>query len=181
MDDGSYVTKTYTYDDLASALNRVQPYDWNRFLRQCLDYTGNELPEHGIDNAGWKLVYDDTPSAFEKSIEKLHPGINFSNSLGISVSNDGTIRDVQWGSVAAKSGLVPNLGIVAINGKSFTPDVLKDAIIDAHRNGTMIQMLVKNNDQFGNVSVDYRDGLKYPHLVRGQGKDLLEDIVMPKK
>lgn len=181
MDDGSYVTKTYTYDDLINALNTVQPYDWDRFLHQRLDYTGNELPEHGIDDAGWKLVYDDTPSVFEKSVERLHSGINLSNSLGISVSNDGIIKDVQWGSVAAKSGLVPDLGIVAVNGKSFTPDVLKDAIVDAHRNGTMIHMLIKNNDHFGSVNVDYRDGLRYPHLARGQGKDLLEDVVTPKK
>lgn len=159
----------------------MQPYDWDRFLHQRLDYTGNELPEHGIDDAGWKLVYDDTPSVFEKSVERLHSGINLSNSLGISVSNDGIIKDVQWGSVAAKSGLVPDLGIVAVNGKSFTPDVLKDAIIDAHRKGTMIHMLIKNNDHFGSVNVDYRDGLRYPHLARGQGKDLLEDVVTPKK
>jgi predicted metalloprotease with PDZ domain len=180
MDDGSYVTKTYTYDDLVNALNGVQPYDWNRFLRQRLDYTGDGLPENGIENAGWSLAYDDTPSEFQKSIEKLHPGLNLSSSLGISVSNAGTITDVQWGSAAAKSGLIPGLDIVAINGRSFTADALKDAISHAHHDGTAIQMLVKNNDEFSTVKVDYRDGLKYAHLVRGQGKDLIDDITKPK-
>ncbi len=33
MNNGSYITSTYTLDDLVAALNKVQPFDWAGFLR----------------------------------------------------------------------------------------------------------------------------------------------------
>ncbi|RDS81298.1 M61 family peptidase [Dyella monticola] len=179
MDNGSYVTKTYTYDELISALNSIQRYDWNTFLRQRLDYTGNDLPEHGIQAGGWNVVYDDVPNVIEKSIEKIHPGINLSNSLGITVSDNGVIRDVQWDSAAAKAGLVPGLSIVAVNGKNFDRNVLLDAIRDAHLTATAMVFLVKNNDAFSTVQLNYHGGLRYAHLVRTHGEDLIDEITRP--
>lgn len=179
MDNGSYATKAYTYDELLSALNSVQHYDWNTFLRQRLDYTGNDIPEHGIQDGGWNVVYDDTPNTFGNSLEKLHPGINLSNSLGISVSNSGVITDVQWNSVAAKEGLIPGLSIIAVNGKKFDRDVLLGAVKDAHINTDVITFLVKDNDAVSTRQVNYHDGLRYAHLVRGHGEDLIDEITRP--
>jgi hypothetical protein len=34
---------------------------------------------------------------------------------------------------------------------------------------------------YSTVKVDYHDGLKYPHLVRARGNDLISDIVTPRK
>ena len=120
MDNGSYVTKTYTFDDVVNTLNQVQPYDWAAFLRERLDYTGSELPEHGIERGGWKLVYTDTPNAMDKAMEKVRHGVNLAYSLGLSASGKGDIYDVQWDSAAFKAGLVPGLTIVAVNGKDYS-------------------------------------------------------------
>lgn len=43
MDNGSFVTRTYDFDDLVAALNSVQPYDWAGFLRERVY---NLLPTH---------------------------------------------------------------------------------------------------------------------------------------
>jgi predicted metalloprotease with PDZ domain len=181
MDDGSFVTRTYSYEDLVLALNKVQPCDWNSFLRQRLDYTGPNPPEQGIEEGGWKLVYDDVPSAYDKSLEKLHPGTNLSSSLGISVKNNGVVADVQWDGIAARAGLVPGLRIVAVNRKEFSPDVLKDAIKEAHGNKASIEFLMEDSDEFRTITVRYDGGLRYAHLVRNDGKDLIDDIVAPLK
>ena len=37
VDNGSYVTKTYTFDDVVAALNGVAKYDWAGFLRAHVD------------------------------------------------------------------------------------------------------------------------------------------------
>ena len=39
VDNGSYVTKTYTFDDVVAALNGVAKYDWASFLRARVDAT----------------------------------------------------------------------------------------------------------------------------------------------
>lgn len=181
MDNGSYVPKTYTFEDVVNTLNGIQPYDWKTFLRQRLDDHGNALPEHGIEGGGWKLVYDDKPTPFAKTVEKNRKTVNLSYGLGISVNDKGEVRDAQWDGVAAKAGLVPGVTIVAVNGKDYSTKGLKDAITDAKNTTTPIDFLIKDVDDYRHVTVDYHGGLKYPHLVRGDGKDLIGAIATPLK
>ncbi|KRF02245.1 peptidase M61 [Frateuria sp. Soil773] len=181
MDPGSYVTKTYTFDDVVATLNQVQPYDWKTFLRSRLDYTGDQLPEHGIERGGWQLVYTDKPSDLAKSGEGLFHNVNLAYSLGLSASKSGEIHDVQWGGPAFKAGLVPGLTIVAVNGKDYSPDTLKDAVAAAKGGKAPIELLVKNVDVYSTAKIDYHEGLKYPHLVRSKGKDLLGAITTARK
>lgn len=181
MDNGSYTPKTYTFDDVVSTLNGIQPFDWASFLRQRLDYTGDTLPEHGIENGGWKVVYDDKPTPFAKTSEKTRKTINFAYSLGIQVNDKGVITDAQWDGIAAKAGLVPGVQLVAVDGKDYSAQVLKDAVTAAKNTTTPIEFLVKSTDDYDTIKVDYHGGLKYPHLVRGEGKDLIGAIAMPKK
>jgi len=181
MDNGSYKPKTYTFDDVISTLNGVQPYDWATFLRQRLDYTGDTLPEHGIEGGGWKLVYDDKPTAFAKTAEKIRKTVNFAYSLGIQVSDKGVVTDAQWEGISAKAGLVPGVTIVAVDGKDYSGQVLKDAVTAAKSTTAPIEFLIKDIEEYRTVKVDYHGGLKYPHLVRGEGKDLIGAIATPKK
>ncbi|SEW02760.1 M61 family metallopeptidase [Luteibacter sp. 329MFSha] len=181
MDNGSYKPKTYTFDDVISTLNGVQPYDWATFLRQRLDYTGDTLPEHGIEGGGWKLVYDDKPTAFAKTAEKIRKTVNFAYSLGIQVSDKGVVTDAQWEGISAKAGLVPGVTIVAVDGKDYSGQALKDAVTAAKSTTAPIEFLIKDIEEYRTVKVDYHGGLKYPHLVRGEGKDLIGAIATPKK
>lgn len=181
MDSGSYVTKTYTFDDVIHTLNQVQPYDWAKFLRTRLDYTGDTLPEQGIERGGWKLVFTDQPNDRDKAVEKMRHGVNMAYSIGLSASGSGNIYDVQWNGPAFKAGLVPGLTIVAVNGKDFSADALKDAVTAAKGGQAPIALLVKNQDVYATYKVDYHDGLRYPHLVRASGKDLIGAIAAPRK
>lgn len=181
MDNGGYVTRTYTFDDVVSTLNQVQKYDWAKFLRDRLDYTGGTLPEHGIENGGWRLVYNDKTNELFEDNEKFNHSVNLTYSLGLTATDSGEIQDVQWSGPASKAGLVPGLTMVAVNGKDYSPDRLKDAVAAAKDNSAPIELLIKNVDVYSTVKVDYHDGLKYPHLVRARGNDLISDIVTPRK
>ncbi|HET6805134.1 MAG TPA: M61 family peptidase [Frateuria sp.] len=181
MDNGSYVTRTYTFDDVIDTLDQVQPYDWATFLRTRLDYTGDALPEHGIERSGWKLAYTDAPNAATQAAEALRHNVNLAYSLGLSAARNGNIYDVQWGGPAFRAGLVPGLDIVAVDGKDYSPEALKDAVKAAKTRKAPIELLVKNVDVYTTIAVDYHGGLKYPHLVRADGKDLLTAITTPRK
>jgi predicted metalloprotease with PDZ domain len=65
MDNGSFVTNTYTFDDVVKTLNDVQPFDWASYLRSRLDGHGPLIG--GIESHGWKLVYNNQPSAMSKA------------------------------------------------------------------------------------------------------------------
>lgn len=181
MDNGSDITRTYTFDDVVKTLNQVQPYDWAKFLHSRLDYTGDTLPEHGIERGGWKLVYTDKPNELDKDMAKLRHGLNLAYSIGLSASSKGDIYDVQWGGAAFNAGLVPGFTIVAVDGKDFSPERIKDAITAAKGDQAPITLLVKNVDIYSTIKIDYHGGLKYPHLVRASGKDLLDNITTARK
>ncbi len=67
MDNGSYVTKTYTFDDLVAALNTVQPFDWKGFLRARVYEVNPQVPEGGITQGGYRLVYNDNESGLDEA------------------------------------------------------------------------------------------------------------------
>ena len=180
VDDGSYAVKTYTFDDVANTLNAVAPNDWAKFLRERVD--AHAPPLDGLAASGWKLVYTDQPSAFQKSAEADRKMLDYAASVGITVSSkDGRISDVRWNGPAFKAGIAPTSTLVAVNGHEFSPERLKDAVAATKSGNAPIELLVKNAGEYRSVRIDYRDGLKYPHLERVMGTpDRLNAILAPR-
>jgi predicted metalloprotease with PDZ domain len=183
MDNGSYVTRTYTFDDVVATLNKVVPYDWRKFLRERLDTRQLHAPLDGITRGGYKLVYTDKQSAYLTAVEKTRKSLDLTYSIGMSLSNkDGTINDVLWGGPAYKANIGPGMKLIAVNGREFSPDILKQAIKAARDNAAPIRLLVKNLDYYLTYEVDYHGGLRYPHLERVKSSpDYLDQIISPLK
>ncbi|MGH8378405.1 MAG: M61 family metallopeptidase, partial [Gammaproteobacteria bacterium] len=183
MDNGSYITKTYAFDDVVKALNQVQPYDWTGFLRHILDTKQYHAPLDGIMRGGYKLVYTDTPSKYSEASEKVYDTLNAMYSIGLTAnSKSGEINDVLWDGPAFKAGLAPGMKIIAVNGRAFTPDVFREAIREARGSTAPIQLLVKNLTYYKTYAVEYHGGLKYPHLERMKSQpDYLDQIITPLK
>jgi predicted metalloprotease with PDZ domain len=175
---GPPMVKTYTFDDIVSALNQIVPYDWRGFWMERLSNHGPGAPLGGIEGSGWKLVYDEYPSELDRAQEK---SINAHYTVGILAGSDGEIHDTVEGMIAAKAGIGPGMKIVAVNGRRFSADVWHDAIRAAKSNPAPIELIVENTDYFRVVKLDYHGGEKYPHLVRDESKpDLLTEIYLAK-
>ncbi|GLQ96756.1 M61 family metallopeptidase [Dyella mobilis] len=185
VDNGSYVTKTYTFDDVVAALNGVAPYDWAAFLHAHVDELNPPL-EDGIAGTGWKLVYTDKESPYEKQYNERPQSsrhlYNFAWSIGLTMTDKGEVNDVRWNGPAFKAGVSTGATLVAVNGQNYSAEVLKSAIAAAKTSKAPIQLLLKYQGGFRTVPVDYHDGLQYPHLVRVQGApDYLSEIIAPRK
>ncbi len=170
--------KTYTFDDVVNALNQVAAYDWRGFWTERLTNHGPRAPLGGITNSGWKIVYDDTRSTLVKTREEERNHIEASYSIGLLLRDDGSIVDTIEGMPAATAGIGPGMKVVAVNGRRFTADVLRDAL-KAGKNGSQpLELLVENTDYYKTYKLDYHGGEKYPHLVREDSKpDVLSDII----
>ncbi|CAM5504296.1 Peptidase M61 OS=Rhodanobacter lindaniclasticus OX=75310 GN=B1991_07665 PE=4 SV=1 [Rhodanobacter lindaniclasticus] len=181
VDDGSYVTKTYTFDDVVTALDGVVKNDWASFLHERVDTLDPPLTS-GLAASGWKLVYTDQPSAYEKQYESRDQSprhiFNFAWSIGLTLTKDGAINDVRWNGPAFKAGVSTGATVVSVNGQAYASDVLKDAITAAKSDKAPIKLLLKYQGGFRTVPVDYHGGLQYPHLVRIDGTpDYLDKII----
>jgi predicted metalloprotease with PDZ domain len=183
--NGSYITVTYTLEDLVKALNTVQPHDWAEFFRTRVYQVSPQVPMNGIAQGGYRLVYNDTEPEWMKQMDPSR-GISFATSLGFSLKSDGgdktadTIANVWWDSPAFKAGLTPDMKLQAVNDQAFSTPNLRAAILAAGKSNAPIKLLLKHNDEFLTVPVDYHGGLRYPHLERVESTpDRLDAILAP--
>lgn len=173
----------YTLDDVVAAMNGVTSYDWKMFFEQRLKSHGPGAPLGGIENSGWKLVFNDTMNDHERAAEAAEFTVDEQFSLGLLLHtpggpDGGAILDVIPGSPAARAGVAPGMQLVAVNGRKWGPEILRDAIRRAKDSKESIELLVQNGDYFQTFRVDYSGGELYPHLESIRGKaDILSEIV----
>ena len=71
--------------------------------------------------------------------------------------------------------------LVAVNGRAFTPALLKASVNDAEGDGgPAIELIVENTGYYRVIKIDYHGGERYPTLERVTGApDSLDDITQP--
>ena len=181
--DGTPGPVTYTLTDIVRALNSVAAFDWEKFLTQRLHSHGPGAPLDGLTRGGWKLVYTDTPTDYLRQLEDQRKAADFIFSLGFNVSNRdyGQITEVLWGGPGYDAGLTAGTVIIAVNGREYRPERLREALVIAHSAHTPIELIVKNLDRYRTVRIPYYDGAKYPRLERVEhSTDRLSEITKPR-
>jgi predicted metalloprotease with PDZ domain len=175
------MVKTYGFDEVVATLNDVAPFDWRNFLLTRLNSTDFHAPLGGIERGGWKLAYDATPSGFLKDLEQVRRGTEMGYSIGLRLNEDGSIADVIEGMAAAKAGVGPGMKILAVNGKAYTPEVLRDSVrATTDPKQRRIDLLIDNEGHVTTYQLTYGEGEKYPALERDQSKpDTLSKIIAP--
>jgi predicted metalloprotease with PDZ domain len=175
------MVKTYTFDDVVNGLNQVAPYDWRAFWTERLTNHGPGAPLGGIEGSGWKVVYDDMPSEMMRAGEGEERGVVANYSIGLALKGDGGVIDTVEGMVAAKAGIGPGMKVIAVNGRQFSPEVLRGALKAGKNSSEPLDLLVENTEYYKTYKLDYHGGEKYPHLVRDESKpDLLSEIYKAK-
>lgn len=167
---------TYTFDDVCQALNNVAADDWASFLNTHLHTHESSEALAGLARAGWTLSYTDTASEAFLQDEKESDVSNLDYSLGMQVSPDGRVESVMWQGPAFRAGLAPGHTLEQVNGKPFTPGGLLAAV--AASGQTPVVLRVRSFGHAETTTVDYRGGLRYPHLVRVPGTpDRLSELL----
>ena len=173
----------YTFADVVKALNAVAPFEWDKFLNQRLHSHGPGASLDGVTRGGWKLVYTEAPTDYLRQLEDLRKTADFMFTLGLDVSvrEPGQLIEVLWGSPAYDADLTVGTVIVAVNGREYRPERLREAITTAHNAHASIELIVRNLDRYRVVKIPYYDGLKYPRLERvDRTADRLSAITKPR-
>jgi predicted metalloprotease with PDZ domain len=93
----------------------------------------------------------------------------------------GQVVEVVWGSPGFDAGLTAGATLVAVNGREYRPERLREALAIAHSTHAPIELIVKNLDRYRVVRIPYYDGPKYPRLERVEKSvDRLSAIVKPR-
>lgn len=176
-ESGPPTVKPYDFDDVVAALDKVAAADWRDFFHRRLESTGDHAPLGGIARGGWRLTYDGERSPVLKDREAASKRMELGYSLGLRLGTDGRIVDTIAGMPAAKAGLGPGMAVLAVDGRAFSPDVLRQAVSAARP----LHLLVDNGGAVINATLDHDSGERYPHLVRDPGEpDRLSDTIAPR-
>ncbi len=184
---GPPTVKPYVLEDVIVALNQVAPYDWRSFFGSRVIAINTRAPLGGIQQGGWTLVYNDMPNELRKSAEKTYHFFDLADSLGMVLRKsqnpkEATIADVVPGMPAAQAGVAPGMVLLAINGRRWSPEILKDVLRSTQKpSAGKLELLVENVGFYKTLVVDYEGGPQSPHLVRlASQPDLLSDIIKPR-
>ena len=166
--------KTYTFDSIVADLNSIAPYDWGTFFHTRLNSTAAEAPLGGIENGGWKVVFNsEAPHLTGRRGDQEDQ-----YSIGLQVGEDGTVRDSFVGSPAFEAGISSGMKVVGVNGRVYNHDLLEDAIKASKDTTLPITLLVVVDEYYQTSTINYHGDLRYPHLVRDEAKpDYLDEVI----
>jgi predicted metalloprotease with PDZ domain len=176
---------TYNREELIKDLNAVTPYDWAKFLHERVDLINPRADVAGIEQGGYRLVYQDKPTKSERTEAAAagprRGGPDVWYSIGIRVSAEGVISDVRWNGPADKGRLAPGYKILAVNGHIYSSDALREAIKAAKGKTEPIHLIVQADTFVSPFEIDYHDGERFPALQRIDGTPaFLDDITKPR-
>jgi predicted metalloprotease with PDZ domain len=180
--DGDWGVQTYTFDTVVAELNKVQPYDWAKFLDERMRQPGQPAPLAGIEKGGYRLVWKEEPNVFDKKRMKEGSNFDLTHSLGLVIDKEAKVSSVLWDSPAFTSGIVNGAKLIAVNGVGYSKDVLTDAIKAAKAGTGSTRLIVQRGDRFDILDVKYAGGMRYPHLERvGAGVTLIDQLLLAKR
>ena len=172
--------KPYALADVIAALNATWPYDWAGFLKQRVYEVQAHAPTNGITGGGWRVAWKDSLGPIQKARETANKMVEEPYTLGIRVDDkEASIIDVVPGSPADEAGVAPDMKLMAVNGRKYSSDVLRDAIAASPRTGR-VELLCENKEFYKTYVLDYRDGSRHPALARDNGvRDHVSEILAP--
>ncbi len=180
--DGNYSARSFDFDEVVRTLNAVTPYDWAGFLKARLTEKASGAPLNGLILGGYKLTYTDTQTPFIKDAEKRAKELGLTYSLGGSIAK-GKLTSVIWDGPLFNAGLSVGQEILAVGGKAYSDDAVKDAITAAKGGKDPITLIVKSGDRVRSVNVQWNGGLRYPRLVKdgsATGDGSLDKLLTPR-
>jgi hypothetical protein len=70
--------------------------------------------------------------------------------------------------------------IIAVNGRTWSPQVLHDAIAADRGSSSGVEMLVQSQSSTFKTTIEDHSGLRYPRLERNSFPDTLSEIIKPR-
>lgn len=173
---GKKTVAEYEFSDVVATLNKVVPNDWEQFLTRRVTLPQETLPLDVVSMIGYKLSYTDKQPF---GMGRMAGGVNAVDSLGVTFAG-GQVSSVIPGMPGDKAGLTPGMVILGVNGKKFSPERFREALVESVKKKS-IDFLIEDGDSFKTLVVPYAEGVRYFDMARVEGKpDLLAEILKPK-
>ena len=179
--NGRWDARGFTLADITASLNAIAPYDWASLLQDRVTGKARNAPLNGLTLGGYRLVYESEPTPFFRDVEKRSGDVNLTFSLGMSVGKGGHVSTILWDGPAFNAGLTTASEILAVNGRAYAEDVLRDAVADAEGGEDPIRLIVRTGKRVREVEIPWHGGHRYPRLEKiAAGETSLDRLLTPR-
>jgi predicted metalloprotease with PDZ domain len=179
--NGRWDARGFTLADITASLNAIAPYDWASLLQDRVTGKARNAPLNGLTLGGYRLVYESEPTPFFRDVEKRSGDVNLTFSLGMSVGKGGHVSTILWDGPAFNAGLTTASEILAVNGRAYAEDVLRDAVADAEGGEDPIRLIVRTGKRVREVEIPWHGGHRYPRLEKiAAGETSLDRLLAPR-
>lgn len=178
---GDFTARGFTFDEVASTLRTLSPYDWAGFLARRTTEKAASAPLGGITQGGYRLVYGEEPTPFFRDKEKRAAEQDLSFSIGLTIGKGGKVNTVIWDGPAFNAGLTSAAEVIAVNGQVYSETAIAEAISAAKGGSDPIRLIVKTGNRVREIAIAWNGGLRYPRLEKsGVGETSLDVLLRPR-
>jgi predicted metalloprotease with PDZ domain len=178
--DPKALTNPITLEEIITTLKSLADEPWEELINEKVNKPHDDFDIEVLNQTGYKIEYADKKSDYLKSREARFEAIIFIETIGLTIRKSGIIYDVVIGSPSDKAGLYSGAKIIAVNGKEFSVKRMEQAIKNTTETGK-ITLIVGFDDNIKEVSIEYKDGLRYFTISPTEGKpDRLTEILSPR-
>lgn len=171
--------RAYAFEDVVSTLHALAPHDWRALLRARLDAVGAPPPLRGLEASGWTLAYGPSVNAVQAARDGVRGTVEERFSVGLLLSENGTVVDVVRDSPAWRAGLGPGMRVATVGGGPWSPDAFRRAVAGSSSTGG-VALEVRNGAGPAPVRIEYHGGARYPRLERNAAPDALAAVLAPR-
>ncbi|MBU6253510.1 MAG: peptidase M61, partial [Alphaproteobacteria bacterium] len=178
--NGVWDARGVTLEEIADKLNSLSPYDWAGLLRERLAGKAPNAPLSGLTLGGYRLIFTREATPFFRDLEKRANEANLTYSLGMTVAKNGQVNTIVWDGPAFKAGLTTAAEIIAVNGRAYGDEILRDAIAAAEGGKEPIRLIVKSGKRVREIAIAWNGGHRFPRLEKiGNGDGSLDRLLAP--
>ncbi len=170
--------KPFDRAEVVAILAGLADYDWDSLIRRRVESPQQVFQSDLPELLGYRLELSKQTPQIPPTTFRFPGGIDLYDSLGMTLSGDGRVRDVMLGSPADDAKLSPGLKVVGVNNLEWSSSGMLEALRQAENSPQTIELLVSEDGVLRTIQLHYHDGPKYLTLLRDDTRpDVLEQIL----
>lgn len=170
--------KPFDRAEVVASLSGLADYDWDGLIRRRVESPQQVFQSDLPQLLGYRLELSKQTPRIPPTTFRFPGGIDLYDSLGMTLSGDGRVRDIMLGSPADDAKLSPGLKVVGVNNLEWSSSGMLEALRQAENSTQTIELLVSEDGVLRTKQLHYHDGPKYLTLLRDESRpDVLEQIL----
>lgn len=163
--------------EIVKQLQSVAPFDWDGLISRRIESFQQQFDPEVASLLGYSFEIAKEKPRIPANTFRQRSGVDLLDSLGLSISASGEIKNVLLDSPADKAMLSPQQKIIAVGDHQWSAARILHAVEQAEQ-GNPIKLLVSEHERIKPVQIQYYQGLAYWNLTRDDARtDWLAEIL----